>query len=194
MDNPTNTNNPCSLWSSFLTIGIFLVILGTLALSSAFFTTLATVFFLGLLLFAGGVSYIIHSFWTPDWKNFFIQFFLGALSAVAGWLMVLNPATGAVSLTLLLGSFFIASGIFKTFAALSTHLEHKGWFIFNGVITLLLGILVLLQWPASSLWIIGLFIGIDLIFGGWTNIMYGLMLRKRCSLEPNRESISIPQP
>ncbi|MBA3752348.1 HdeD family acid-resistance protein [Candidatus Dependentiae bacterium] len=176
-------NNPlCSLWSSFLTMGIFLVLLGSLAITGAFITTLATVFFLGLILTAGGLSYIVHAFWTPEWKGLFSQLFVGILSVISGWLMLTNPQIGAASITFLLALFFLASGLFKITTALLVESDHRGWLLFNGLITLILGILIFVQWPASSLWIIGMFIGIDLIFGGWANIMYALSLKKRCSL------------
>ncbi len=177
------THPTCSLWSSFLTVGIFLVLLGSLALSSAFITTIATVFFFGVVLFAGGISYILHALWTKEWKNFFTQFFIGTLAAISGWLMVTNPQIGAASLTLLLSLFFLASGVFRIVDAVSHQTQYRGWLILNGLVTFILGLLIFLQWPTSSLWIIGLFIGIDLIFGGWTNIMYGLLQRKQCLIE-----------
>jgi uncharacterized membrane protein HdeD (DUF308 family) len=178
-----NLANPlCDRWGSFLAIGIFLILLGTLALGAGFITTMATVVTLGLLMAAGGIALVIHSFWTPDWKGFFVQLLVGILSAVTGWLMVMNPHIGAISLTLLLSAFFIASGLFKTITALMVHVEHWGWMLLNGLITLALGILVLAQWPAASFWFIGLFIAIDLMVMGWFYVLMGFQLRKKCEV------------
>ena len=176
-------NSLCSKWSSFLTVGIVLILLGTLALGSALFTTLASVVLFGIVLAAAGIAQVVHAFWTPEWKGFFVQLFLGILSAVVGWLMVSNPISGALSLTLVLAALFIASGLFRIATSLLTSVEHWGWLLLNGIITLALGILVLIQWPVGSLWIIGLFIAIDLLFAGWSNVIFGFSLRKQCALE-----------
>ncbi len=181
---------PCSRWNSFLLMGIFFIILGTVALFSAFISTLSTVILFGILLTASGISHLIHAFWTPEWKGFFGQIILGILATVIGWLLVMNPTLGAVSLTLLLAAFFIASGLFKIVSSLMYHGEHWGWLLANGILSLILGILVYAQWPAASLWIIGMFIGIDLIFTGWSNILLALFVRKRCNIEPNVPHIS----
>lgn len=181
--NDNLSTNLCRYWSSFITMGIFLVILGSLAISSVTITTLVTVFFLGALLVAGGLSYVIHALWTTDWKNFFAQSFIGLLAVIAGILMLTNPHIGAASLTLVLAFFFVASGGFRIMNALFTEVPHRLLLIISGIASLLLGIIITSQWPTSSLWTIGIFIGIDMIIGGWINIMYGLALRKRCSLE-----------
>lgn len=172
----------CERWSSFFLAGAVLAILGVLALSSIFITTMATVLFLGVLLVAAGITLLIHSFYTSEWRGFFGELILGLISMMVGWLLISNPALGAVSLTLVLGSYFIASGIFKTISSLFIHVEHWGWLLLNGVVSFALGILILAQWPAASLWILGLFVGIDLLMSGWTSIIYGFMLRKRCHL------------
>lgn len=172
----------CSRTGSFLVMGIALIILGTIALSSAFITTMATVMIFGALITAAGIAQMVHSFYTADWKGFFGYMVLGILAAVVGWLMLTHPAIGAVSLTLLLSTFFIATGLFKIASALMHEMEHRWLTVFSGLISLALGLLIFAQWPASSLWMIGLFIAIDLLFTGWTYVMYSFMLRKGCSL------------
>lgn len=180
----------CSRWSSFLLVGIFLTILGALALSSVFVTTIATVLFLGALITAGGISLLIHAFWAPEWRGFFAQLITGILSAVVGWLMITHPAIGALSITILLAALFIASGLFRIVGALTLDIENWGWMLVNGLVTLALGILIFAQWPEASLWVIGLFIGIDLLFSGWTNVLMGLMLRKKCALVESKPKVA----
>lgn len=182
----------CSRTGSFLLLGIALIILGSIALSSAFITTIATVMFFGALMVAGGITQIVHSFYTAEWKGFFGYAVLGILGAVVGWLMLTHPAVGAVSLTLLLATFFIASGLFKISSALMHDMDHRWLMIFSGIVSLALGVLVFAQWPASSLWIIGLFIAIDMIFTGWTYVMYSFMMRKACSLTTPKNNAPKP--
>lgn len=177
-----NLANPlCNRWGSFLAMGVFLIFLGTLALGSGFVTTMAAIVLLGLVMAAAGVAQIVHSFWTPDWKGFFTQLLVGILSGVTGWLLVTRPVVGAMSLTLLLAGFFIATGLFKIATSLMGEIEHWGWYLFNGIITLILGVLVFAQWPAASFWFIGLFIAIDLMVTGWTSVMMAFNLRKSCA-------------
>ncbi len=173
-------------------MGIALIVLGTIALSSAFITTMATVMLFGALMVAAGIAQLVHAFYTAEWKGFFGYTVLGILGAVVGWLMLTHPMIGAVSLTLLLATFFITSGLFKIASALMHEMEHRWLMLLSGAITLLLGILVFAQWPGSSLWIIGLFIAIDMIFTGWTYVMYSFMLRKGCSLTAPKDNAPKP--
>ncbi len=101
----------------------------------------------------------------------------GILYVVVGGMMVARPFVGAEALTLLVGSFFLVGGIFRVVAAMTLRLHHWGWILLNGVITALLGLLVLAEWPGSGLFVIGLFLGIDMLFNGWTWVMLSLGLR-----------------
>ena len=74
----------------------------------------------------------------------------------------------------MVGSFFLVGGIFRVVAAMTLRLHHWGWMLLNGVITALLGLLVLAEWPSSGLFVIGLFLGIDMLFNGWTWVMLSL--------------------
>ncbi len=155
-----------------------LIILGTLALLTTVYTTLGTVLFIGSLLLASGVLQVVQAFDARKWKGFFFHCLLGVLNGVAGALIIYNPVGAALSITLLLGGFFIASGIFRIFAALGGNFYHWGWILANGLMTLLLGILILKQWPLSGFWVIGLFVGIDLIMSGWTMLVLGNSIKK----------------
>ena len=99
------------------------------------------------------------------------------LFAVVGILILWRPLVTAEILTLLMGAFFLVAGLFHIIAPAMISLPDWGWHVLNGVITLLLGILVLAQWPVSGLWVIGLFVGIELIFYGITWIALALHLR-----------------
>ncbi len=165
-----------STW--FLVIGIALVILGMIAIGYAVEMTIVSVLFLGWLLIIGGIFEVIHGFSRRQWSGFFINLLGGVLYAVAGVVMIANPALAAVSLTLLIAIILIVAGLFRLVVAFSTPLHHRGWLILNGAISLLLGIMIWRSWPVSGLWVIGMFIGIDMIFDGWTEIMLALTARR----------------
>lgn len=153
--------------------GILLIILGTLAIGAAVFTTLLSVFILGCVLLAGGIFEIFHSFYSKTWGELSVELLVGVLYAVVGGLLIAKPVQGAASLTLLLALVFFVGGIFKSLAAIFQRNAGWGWLLFSGLISIALGALIWSEWPESSLWIIGLFIGIDLIFSGWTLLMLG---------------------
>jgi uncharacterized membrane protein HdeD (DUF308 family) len=165
-----------STW--FLVIGIALVILGMITIGYAVEMTIVSVLFLGWLLIIGGVFEVIHGFSRRQWSGFFINLLAGVLYAVAGVVMIANPALAAVSLTLLIAIILIVAGLFRLVVAFSTPLHHRGWLILNGVISILLGVMIWRSWPVSGLWVIGMFIGIDMIFDGWTEIMLALSVRR----------------
>jgi uncharacterized membrane protein HdeD (DUF308 family) len=164
-----------STW--FLVIGIALVIIGMIAIGSAVAMTIVSVMFLGWLLILGGLFEVIHGFRHRPWSGFFINLLGGVLYAVAGVVMVANPALAAVTLTLVIAMMLIVAGVFRLFIAFSTPLHHRGWLMLNGAISILLGAMIWSSWPLSGLWVIGLFIGIDMIFDGWTEIMLAISAR-----------------
>ena len=166
-------------WGWFLALGIVLIVLGTIAIGSAFLMTIASVFFFGWLLIIGGVLEAIHAFWREKgWGGFFLDLLTGILYVVAGWMMVTNPKESALLLTLIIAMFLVFEGVFRIVAALTARYPHWGWVLFNGAISLLLGISIWRQWPYSGLWVIGLFIGIEMLLNGWSLVMLSLAGRK----------------
>jgi uncharacterized membrane protein HdeD (DUF308 family) len=163
-------------WRWFLLWGIGLIVLGLLAISAATFTTLLSVILLGMLIFFSGVIMLVDSFSFWRKKNgFFIHLLVAILYLVVGMMLIKNPVEGAISLTLLLSLFYIFLGVFRIATSAVLQLPRWGWVWLNGVVTLILGILIMMTWPAtSSLFVIGLFVGIDLVFLGWTYVMLGL--------------------
>lgn len=161
----------------FLGLGIFLVILGIAAISYAFYTTLFSVILFGFLIFGAGVIQTIQSFMARKWSGLLLSLLLGILYLVVGLLCIVKPAQSAVSLTLLIAAFCLVGGLFRMLSALFVRFNHWGWVFINGLITFILGILIFAEWPISGLWIIGLFVGIDMILLGWTWIVLSLATR-----------------
>lgn len=162
----------------FLGIGLALIVLGSLAIYSVYFATFATVVFFGWLLVFSGFIQFGHALYARQWEGFLLGLLVGLLSLAAGALIIYNPLTGAIALTLLLSFLFIAQGILRITLALMYKFEHWGWVLASGILGVLLGILILMQWPYSGLYIIGLFVGIDLIFNGWALVMLSSMMRR----------------
>ncbi len=164
-------------WYWFLLLGILLIVAGTLAIGYDVLATELFVKFFGILLVVGGAAQIVSSFWAGRWSGFLLSLLAGILYVVVGGELAARPGIGAEALTLLLGSFFLVGGIFRVVASMTLRLHHWGWLMLNGVITSLLGLLVLAEWPESGLFVIGLFVGIDMLFNGWTWVMLSFGLR-----------------
>jgi uncharacterized membrane protein HdeD (DUF308 family) len=162
----------------FIALGIGLIILGMIALGSSVVATLVSVLFIGWLLVIGGMMQTVHAFGVGQWSGFFLRLFAGLLTLVVGILVISNPAAGAVSLTLLLAAFFMVGGLFRITAALTHPLPGRGWILLSGAVTLLLGIFIWAEWPVSGLWVIGTFVGIDMLFDGWSLVTLGLAVRR----------------
>ena len=166
-------------WKWFLALGIGLVVLGTISLGCSILTTEVAVVAFGFLMLAGGIAEIISAFWAGKWSGTLIHLLIGILYTIVGIMIIDSPLQSALQLTLLLAFFLVFSGILRIVFALSEQFTGWGWVLLNGAVTLLLGMLIYKQWPASGLWVIGLFIGIEMIFNGWAWVMLSLTLRPR---------------
>jgi uncharacterized membrane protein HdeD (DUF308 family) len=158
----------------FLILGIALIILGSIAIGSAELMTVASILIFGWLLIFAGLFEIVHGFARRAWGGFIINLMGGLLYTVTGLLMISHPGIAAITLTLMIAMLLIVAGTFRLFVAFSTSIHHRGWLILNGAISLILGFCILDSWPVSGLWVIGMFIGIDMIFDGWTEVMLAL--------------------
>jgi uncharacterized membrane protein HdeD (DUF308 family) len=160
-------------WGWFVALGILLIVLGATAIGSSVFMTLATMTLVGWLMIVGGIVQAIHAFTCKAWGGFFVDLLTGLLYTVTGFLVVANPGATAVALTLLIAMLLIFGGIFRIVVALVIRFQNWVWLLLHGAINLLLGISIWQHWPLSGLWVIGLFVGIDMIFNGWSLVMLG---------------------
>jgi uncharacterized membrane protein HdeD (DUF308 family) len=155
-------------WALFLALGISLVVLGMVAMLTAGLFTIVAVVFFGWLLIIAGAGVTIHAFWAKRWSGFFLQLFSGLLYLVAGWMLATHGELSAIALTLVIAISFVVQGAFRIGAALSTRIDGWDGLLVSGIITLLLGLMIWNEWPLSGVWVIGLFVGIDMFFyGGW---------------------------
>jgi uncharacterized membrane protein HdeD (DUF308 family) len=164
-------------WGWFLAFGIALVVLGVIAIGRAVAATVVSMLFFGWLLIIAAVIEIVQAIMVGQWAGLFQHWFGAVLFGVLGALIVWRPVVTAEVLTLLMGAFFLVAGLFQLITPFVVSLPEWGWHALNGLITLVLGILILAQWPMSGLWVIGLFIGIELIFYGAAWVILALRLR-----------------
>jgi uncharacterized membrane protein HdeD (DUF308 family) len=164
-------------WWCFLLLGIALVVLGSLCIIDPFVPTLASVIFLGFVLMAAGITQIVSAFWAGKWSGMLIHILIGVLYVVVGYMVVDAPVINMVLITKFIAIFLIVSGAFRIISALVVRFQDWGWALLNGGVTLLLGIIINRQLPEAALWVIGLFIGIEMIFNDWAWVMMALGLR-----------------
>ncbi len=167
-------------WAWFLVLGALLMLVGGLAIASPLMTALTTltvVMMLGILLLVGGTVQVVNAFLVRSWRGFFVYLFAGTLEIVVGLLMIEHPVRAAAGVTLLLAAAFMVGGAVRIVLSLLDRFPGWGWVLFNGAVTLLLGILIWRQWPESTEWVIGLFVGIDLLFAGWSWVMLAMLVR-----------------
>jgi uncharacterized membrane protein HdeD (DUF308 family) len=173
-------------WRWVLASGLAFVSLGSLAFGYSLLVTLASVFVVGWALVFGGIFQAMHAFKISQWNGFLLELVMAILYVVVGLMMVVHPEAGGLSLTLLMGAFFLVSGLFRIFAATMLHPPGRAWLLVSGAVSLLLGLLIWGEWPASGLWVIGMFVAIDMIFGGSWLIMLALNARSLPSSEAQR--------
>jgi uncharacterized membrane protein HdeD (DUF308 family) len=155
------------------------LITGFVALGSVVLATVASVLVVGVMMIIAGVAEVINAFQLKSWGKFLLWALLGLLYIIAGFMAFENPVLAAVVLTLVLGVSLFASGAMRIFLAFSMKRETPWiWVAISGVITLLLGLLILTRWPINSVYILGLFLGIDLVIAGASWIGIGLGLRR----------------
>jgi len=163
-------------WGWFLAFGIGVLVLGIAAVVRSVAATVVSMLFFGwLLVLASGIE-IAQAVMVGHWAGFFQHLLAAILFGITGLLIVMRPVISAEVATVFMAMFFLIGGLFQLVGSVAVALPGWGWQAADGIITFVLGLLVLAQWPASGLWVIGLFVGIDLIFygGAWIALALGL--------------------
>ena len=162
----------------FLAFGTALLLLGIAAIIRSFVTTAPSVVFVGSFLVCGGILENIHMFMVGNWTGFWLHLLVGIFLAFIGLVMLAKPTMSAEAVTLVVSIFLLVSGLYQLIFALRTHVPGWGWHTLNGSVATVLGVALLAQRSVSGLRVVGLFVGIDLVFYGWTWITLALSLRK----------------
>lgn len=168
-------------WKAFLIEGILLVILGLAAMILSPLASLAVTILLGWMFLISGVAGLALTFWARALPGFWWSLISAVLALGAGIILLAQPVRGVVTLTIVVGVYFLAEGV----ATIMYALEHRrelserwSWLLFGGIMDLLIAAIIITDLPGSALWAIGLLVGINLLFGGATLIGMALAARK----------------
>jgi uncharacterized membrane protein HdeD (DUF308 family) len=165
-------------WWCFLLLGISLIVIGSICIAQPLIATIASVLVLGFLMLAVGITQVVSSFWAGRWSGMLFHLLIGVLYAVVGYMIIDAPGISMAVLTKFIAIFLIVAGVFRIASALVVRFHDWGWVLVNGIVTLILGLVINRQLPEASLWLIGLFVGIEMIFNGWAWVMLSLGLRR----------------
>jgi uncharacterized membrane protein HdeD (DUF308 family) len=167
-------------WAWIFGLGILFMILGFIGLGMEVGLTLTSILFLGVLLIISGITHLVDAFQNTDWKGTLWKALIALLYIAAGVMVIYDPIMASVVITAVIAYLLIVIGVARIIMAFSL----KGsagwiWLLLAGITAVVLGILILIQWPMSGFWVIGLFIAIELLVTGWTYVFIGLALRAK---------------
>ncbi|MGQ3888636.1 HdeD family acid-resistance protein [Legionella sp. CNM-1927-20] len=181
-----NTNNeliiPAGLkrhWGWLLALGILFIILGTVALGMLVAVTLASILVIGAILLIAGIVQLVDAFKCKGWKAVIWHILIALLYILAGVLIIYDPILASTILTAILAWLLIFIGLIRFMMAFMLK-KAKGWFwlILAGIASVIMGVIILISWPVSGLWVIGLLIAIEILISGWSYLFLALALRQ----------------
>ena len=156
------------------TWGIVVLLLGILAIAMPLLTGVALTMTLGVILLAAGVSQLVYTLKSKSFGEGAMRFVFGALAILAGLSLFTQPGAGLATITVFLAVWFVVDGIWSLVAGFRWRpFDGWGWMVFSGVVSIILGVMVYRQLPYSAGWLVGLMVGIRLMFAGMTMIMMG---------------------
>ena len=167
-------------WKAFLFEGILLAVLGLAAMIVPPLASLAVTIFLGWMFLVTGVAGLVMTYWARAMPGFWWSLISAALAVLAGGILLARPMQGVLTLTIVVGAYFLAEGIATIMYALEHRRELSGrwsWLLIAGLMDLLIAFFVIAGLPGSAEWAIGLLVGINLLFGGATLIGMALAAR-----------------
>lgn len=159
-----------SSWGWFLVLGVLSIVLGLGCIVFNVSATFATVLVFGWIVLIGAVVGFVEAFRARSWRGFLLYLLPAIFRGVTGYLLVRYPLMGVETLTLMLASFFIVGGVFRAVGSAVAKFPRWGWAVFSGMLTTVLGVMLLAQMPISGLWFIGFAIGVELISAGIAEI------------------------
>ena len=164
-------------WS--IALGILMMIAGVIAMFAPWEAGLVIALVVGWSAIFSGAAQIVFAFRTHGGWHVLLEVILGIIYLIAGVYLIVHPGVGLLALTLFLASFLLVYGIFALVLAFQIR-PHRGWgwVLFDGLITLLLGILIWAHWPLNTAWVVGTLFGISIFFSGMTRLMMSLAVRR----------------
>ena len=168
-------------WGWVVGFGVLSVILGLLALEQLVTATITSVYVIGIFMIVTGGTEIALGFGSQSWGRFFLWIVAGLLYVIAGAIAFAQPVIAAAFFTLMLGAGFLATGLVRLWLGFEMPAGSRGWAVLSALVTAVLGVLILAGWPGNSLYLLGLLLGIDLVFYGVGWIGFGLTLRRHAA-------------
>lgn len=166
-------------WGWLLGIGILFLVLGCIGLGMVVGLTLVSMYFFGALLVISGMTHIIDVFKYKDWKGIIGEALIAVLYIAGACVVFYDPFLASTLITAILAGVLIIIGVTRIIMAMALrHSKAWSWLMLAGITAIILGVLIIMQWPVSGLWVIGMFIAIEMIMNGWTYIFIALSLRK----------------
>jgi uncharacterized membrane protein HdeD (DUF308 family) len=181
-------------WGWFVALGVLFVLMGLAGLVFVGIATLVTIVLVGWCFLIAGVAEVLHAIIRKGWSGFWLDLISGVVTALVGLFLLLRPAEGASVLTVVVGVLFLIGGVFRLAAGLAPRNPYAGWFLFHGALSLLLGVLVLSDWPVSSAWVIGTLVSIDLLFNGIRLISFGTAVKNLPEIGGDAERLAPNSP
>jgi uncharacterized membrane protein HdeD (DUF308 family) len=162
-------------WVWYLILGIVLLLGGCAAIAFPHLSTMAAKIALGWIFLVSGVVTILHAFSAGEWRGFLLNLLIGFLYVAAGAYLAFLPLAGIFTLTALVAALFMADGVLEVVMAFRIR-SHRGWgwVLVSGLIAIAAGALIGLQLPSSATWVLGVLVGIKMIFAGWSFIALAL--------------------
>jgi len=167
-----------SSWWWLLLLGILLVFSGLVALLFPILTNVAAMIVLGVILIVTGIAVVVSAFWAGKWGGVLLQLLIGIIYVVVGLQIADMPVKAGVVMAVFVAGFFIVAGAFRIAAALTVRFPNWGWALLNGVVTLLCGVVIYRHFPECALWVVGLLVGMEMLFNGLSWIMLALAIRR----------------
>ncbi|MGA2376947.1 MAG: DUF308 domain-containing protein [Candidatus Sulfotelmatobacter sp.] len=159
--------------------GVLLIVLGMVAVCLPLLAAVAVTGLVAWLIILAGVVHLVLAFRAHGAGSMIWKLLVGIAYLCFGGYLIWRPLVGVASLTLLLATLFLVEGVLDVILFFKMRpLQGSGWVLTDGIVTLLLGAMIYLQWPSSSLWAIGTLVGISLIFSGVARVMMSLAVRK----------------
>ena len=168
-------------WKAFLIEGIVLAILGLAAIIVPQLASLAVTIYLAWMFLIMGILGLVMTFWARGMPGFWWSLISAVLAIAAGAILLARPAQGVLTLTIVLGAFFLAEGVATVMYALEHRRELSGrssWLIVSGAVDIIISGLIITGLPSAAEWAIGLLVGINLLFGGSSLIGMALAARQ----------------
>ncbi|HEY2119548.1 MAG TPA: DUF308 domain-containing protein [Candidatus Acidoferrum sp.] len=174
---PAETAKKITGW--YIGFAVLFIILGIIAIAEPMVAAIAVALLVGWLLIFGGVAHLVSAFGGGGVGRVFWQVLIGVVYLIGGFYFLTHPLVGVGTLTLVLAGIILAEGVLEIIAFFKTRTSGGSvWLLINGLITLLLGGLIWFHWPSSSVWAIGILLGVNLLMTGITRLMFGLAARK----------------